>query len=89
VAPSARGPIHPSRKGFYTVIRRHTRAPGLERVATGREGDEEVVAACQRIASSVRDRLGFEGYGSDELRAFMATEENVAPVRTVPGLPDQ
>jgi uncharacterized protein (DUF2235 family) len=89
IVPSPTGPIHPSRKRLYKLIRRHTRAPGLERVPEEPGSDKEVVAAGQRIASSVRDRLGVEGYGSDELRRFMATEEHVAPVRTVPGLPDQ
>jgi uncharacterized protein (DUF2235 family) len=87
--PSATGKIHPSRTGFYELIRRYRRKPGSERVPSETEAGASEVAFGQAIASSARDRVGVDGYGSEALRGFLAEEGKVVDVRTTPGLPDQ
>jgi uncharacterized protein (DUF2235 family) len=84
VAPSAHGLAHDSRRGIYRWLRRYERSPGGERAA----GREEV-AHGQAIASSARDRIDLDGYGSERLRTFLDGGGEIRDVRTTPGLPDQ
>jgi uncharacterized protein (DUF2235 family) len=84
VAPSAHGLAHDSRRGIYRWLRRYERSPGGERAA----GREEV-AYGQAIASSARDRIDLDGYGSERLRTFLDGGGEIRDVRTTPGLPDQ
>ena len=65
--------------------------PGRSGCLRRRTAPKTVVAAGQAIASSAAERVGYQRYGSDELREFLATdsEDKVVAVRTTAGLPVQ
>ena len=89
VAPSDKGPIHPSRKELYKWIRRYERQPGQETVPSEDDPDVREIAAGQAIASSARDRVGHENYAPKALTDFLDANGKVVEVRTTAGLPDQ
>jgi uncharacterized protein (DUF2235 family) len=84
VAPSVDGGLHESRTGLYRWLRARPRRPGRERAS-----DRDEIAFGQAIASSARDRVGRDGYGSDPLRAFIDEGGAIQDVRTTPGPPVQ